>query len=191
MEKAKQTLDTLVENALLNELSKVRAKDIASEVRIAEAGERIVHEGRYVTTQGGEKVNYLIEAENRANEILRKERIGIVVTNFAISNPKYTSTIETAWEAPARAQAFIEEERGKAEATIIKANAEAQEAVIRQGATARTLDGYLTIGKSYFPDDLIRAAQTGLSLWRGDNAQQMASSGKGRVINVMLDGLNR
>ncbi len=193
MDRTKQTLDTIVENALLNELSKVPAKDIANEERTAQPGERISYQGRYITAQGEEKINYLIEAENKANEVLRKERIGVVVTNFAISNPKYTQTIETNWEAPARAQAFIEEERGKAEAIIIRADAQAKEAEIIQDATTRTLDGYLETGKKYAQEEgnAARAAYYASMFWRGDNAQQMASTGKGRVINVLLEGLNR
>ena len=166
--RAHESLDTIIENALMNELSKVPAKDVASEHR---------------TGKNGKKINYLIEAENKANEILRKERTGIVVTNFAISNPKFTSSVEAAWEAPFRAEAVVIDERGKANARIVKANSEAQEAEILSGATLANTGRYVEAGK-------IIAEQTGqpqragdyaMALQERDNTQQIANSG-GRII---------
>ncbi len=183
LDKAKETLDTIVENALMYELSKVPARDIASEERIAEKDEQIFVDGKYISAQGGEKINYLIDAENRANEILRKERIGVVVTNFSISNPKYTPTVELAWEAPARAEALVVEERGRAQARIIKAESEAREAAILRDATLDTIGGYFDkmlelANKTGQPQE---AGKWAMALHDRDNIQQIANSGA-RII---------
>lgn len=149
---AKETLDTIVENALMNELSKVKAKDIASEERIAQTGEKISFGKRYKIAKGGEKINFLIGAENKANEILDSERIGIVVTNFAISNPKYTAAVEAAWEAPTIAS-------GKAEALITESQAEAQQSDLIFNTNLRQEQSLLEVAKKLFPNDTNAQAQ--------------------------------
>jgi regulator of protease activity HflC (stomatin/prohibitin superfamily) len=183
LERAHESLDTIIENVLMNELSKVPAKDVAAEERIAKEGERISSGGRYVTAIGGEKVNYLIEAENRANEILAKERTGVAVTNFAISNPKFTGTIESAWEAPARAEATVIEEQGKAQARIVKARSEAEEANILSEATLRNTERYIDAGRRIAEQtgQSQKAGDYAMALQERDNTQQIANSG-GRIF---------
>ena len=188
IEKAKETLDTIVENALMNELSKVRGEDIASKYLKNIKGE-------YVTGEDGEKINFLLEAEKKANEILKEERIGIVVTNFSFSNPGYTQTVEAAWEASTRAEAVVIDEQVNAAARIVRANSEAQEAEILAGATANTMlskylpIGYQAVDKLNIPQDEKErmALEIALTLHDRDNKQQISSSG-GRTINVISGG---
>jgi len=195
--KAHETLDTIVENALMNVLAKVDAKDVAKEKRTLQPNERVKTGKDYMTARGGEEIDYLLEAENEANAILEREKIGIKLTNFAISNPKYTAGVESAWEAPIRAQAIIIDEEGKARARIVRANSEAKEAEILAGATQTTMKKrYLPIaeeavaGLNLPPEEKSRMKlQIALALQGRDNSQQIASSGQ-RTINVVGGGLD-
>lgn len=185
LEKAKETLDTIVENALLNELSKVPASLIASEHRYAQAGEEITVKGEPKTAKGGEEINYLIEAEKLANIMLKKERIGIVVTNFSISNPKFTPSVEAAWEASTQADARVKLEEGEARARIVRAESEAKEAEIQRDVTMRTFGGYVDVIKNSTQlTDASQIAYLASELHRRDNAQQIASTSKGRYIHI-------
>lgn len=185
---AHESLDNIIERELTEELAKVDARGVTGKTRIATEGERIYSDKGYKIAKGGEEIDYLVQAEHKANESLRKERSGIVVTNFAISEPEYDQDLKDAWKRPQIERSNLEAEQFKAQQKVIRANAEAREAEIQAGATAKAItEKYFPIGQAIAqaagqPE---LAGQYTMQLVMADNNQQMvntASSNGGRII---------
>lgn len=180
MRKAKETLDNIVENALMNELALVDSKNIAKEVRYAKEGEMIRKDGQYRPAKENEPVNYLVQAEHNANEILKKERIGISVTNFSISNPRYSDRIEKAWEDPIVAQ-------NEALARDTRAQSLRKEAQTLADSTMEIMTGrYLPAAQALAiaSGNQERTGDYAINMWNGDNGQQIAMNSKGRTVYI-------
>ena len=165
-------IDNIIETALLAEVRDVKARDIPSGYT-----ERNVN-GRKT------RVNFLEEAEKRANDSLKYQKTGIEITKFAITEPRFNPKLQESWAAPEIEKNNIEAEKHKATQKIIQANAEAL-------VTERQAEATLNVAQKY-NDAADRYAESGSDRKKGDiaffladldNNQEVAEK-KGRIIKV-------
>lgn len=122
----KLKIDEIVRGALTTTIGKIKGRDIAR--------------GFYVD-ENKNPVDYMREAEDEANLRLKRESVGIRVTNFARES---VNLDERSQEILSR----ILEETENAGARIVRAQSERQEAGIQSQTTLENTQRYIAIGKA-------------------------------------------
>ena len=167
-----QSIDNIIETALLAELRNVGAREVPT-------GFTTIEKEGSVQTK-----NFLEHAEVRANNSLKEQKTGIEITKFAITEPRFDKALEKAWAAPETERQNVIAEGYRAEQTLIQADAEAK---VTQRQAQATLDAtlkYLEAGRIYANEGSDRKpGDIALFLADLDNNQEVAAR-KGRIIKV-------
>lgn len=126
-----RSIDNIIETAILDEVRDVKARDIPSGYT-----EREIY-GKKT------KVNFLEEAEKKANSTLKYQKTGIEITKFAITEARFDPVLEKAWVVPETAKQQKDAEKINQEREIIRQQGIAQQEAIMAQSTANTLGTYL------------------------------------------------